>query len=345
MNIFLKWPLLDPDPNPGAGGSADPGQGQGAGDPGGNPNPAPVDPGNPDPAPVDPGNPDPGPTDPGNPDPGPADPGNPDPAPGEPFFQALPDDWRSQLAGEDEKKLNLLGRYNSITDVVEALQSAREKISKGIAPGLPENPTDEQIAEYRAQLGVPESPDQYEIKLEDGLQLGDMGEESLKSVLEAAHKNNVPADAVNDLVNTWVKTQQQQLEKIIQQDGLDEQQANQLLKESWGGDYEVNMNLVTNLVNRLPENIRESFANARMADGKALMNTPEVLQFFADLSREINPLAGIPGADVNPGGTVNEIIEKGKAMMRDEPEKWHSKENAPMREKYLKALEYQQRNQ
>ncbi len=261
------------------------------------------------------------------------------------FYKSLPEDWRSQLAGDDEKKLGLLGRYNSITDVVDALAEARKKISQGIAPGLPENPTDEQLAEYRAQLGVPESPDQYKIELKEGLEIGDMGKEALDAVLQKAWEDNVPQSAVNDLVNTWLETQQRQMDQMIQQDGVDQQQTTQLLKQTWGADYETNMNLVTNMVNRLPENIREPFANARLADGRALMNSPEVLQFFADLSREINPLAGIPGADVNPGGTVNEIIEKGRAMMRDDPEKWHSKENAAMRDKYMKALEYQQRNQ
>ncbi|ENO16944.1 hypothetical protein J057_01695 [Marinobacter nanhaiticus D15-8W] len=76
--------------------------------------------------------------------------------------QTWPDDWRAQLAGEDEKLAKKLDRFNSISDVVKWAQNLEKKMSSGeFSRKLPEDATEEDIKQWRLENGVPESPEKY----------------------------------------------------------------------------------------------------------------------------------------------------------------------------------------
>jgi len=69
------------------------------------------------------------------------------------------DDWRQQMAGEDAKALKQLERYNSPADVATALRAAQLKISSGeLKSTLPGGATEQQVAAWRAENGIPTEP-------------------------------------------------------------------------------------------------------------------------------------------------------------------------------------------
>jgi hypothetical protein len=270
------------------------------------------------------------------------------------YFSKVPESWRTDLIsasgieGDDVKALsNMLERVPDIKGLVGNYKSMQDKIRKGeISSGLPEGATPEQVSAWRAANGVPESFDKYDIKLPAGSELSDDEKEVFQSVFEAAHKGNVSNEVLNGQIAAYKAAITQVEERRQQQDGVDAQQAAQVLKESWGaGEYEANMNRARAVLNQLPDSIREQFTNSRMSDGRAMMNSPEVLEFFAALERERNPAGTVvPGAN-NPVKAIADEIKSIENLMKTDPTAYEK--DKPMQARLLelyKAEEQMARN-
>ncbi len=68
-----------------------------------------------------------------------------------------PENWRDEMAGGDEKERKRLERFASPADVYKSNRELEKKLSTGkFKVDLPENPTEEQIAAYRKDMGIPE---------------------------------------------------------------------------------------------------------------------------------------------------------------------------------------------
>lgn len=266
----------------------------------------------------------------------PADPGaggGGEPTPG--YFQTVPDDWRSQIAGGDEKRLGQLERYSTLDDVFKAGFEAQDRIRKGeISNGLPDNPTDEQSAAWREANGVPAEVGGYELSLDEGLVLGEDDNRIMEGVYEAAHNAGVSTDTMSQITNAMLKGREAEYQATLAQDGMDQQTTDRMLKDTWGGDFETNVNMVKGLVSsQFPDSIREALESARLADGKALFNSPEVMVAFADMARKINPAATVvPGAN-NPTQAIDDEIKTLEGRMGDK--EWFSDKDAQARYRSL----------
>lgn len=215
----------------------------------------------------------------------------------------FPDDWRQKLAGGDAKRLKQLERITDIGKFAESYFNAQDKIRSGeTSRGLPENPTQEQIKAYREANNIPEKAQDYSLSLDEGIVLGEDDKRIMAGVFEVAHAANVPAEVLSQLTNAMMAGRDQEEHARQQQDGLDMQTADRQMRDTWGPDYEMNKGMVRNLLNGLPESIRNEFASARLANGQAVFNSPEMLNFFADAARAINP-----AATVVPAGTGNPL--------------------------------------
>lgn len=280
--------------------------------------------------PADPGGGgDPAPADPAPADPSPSDPAPADPAPNDPvtdYFGAdIPEDWRGQMltkagfeAESDEfaKGMKQLERSSDIGALIKSSLSAQDMIRKGeISNGLPENPSDEQMAEYREAHGVPATAEDYQLQLDEGLVLGEADEKIMGGIYEIAHAANIPADAVSAMTNAMLQGRQVEADARISQDGIDAQNGINLMKESWGGDYQMNMNMVSGLFNQMPEAIKDDVMSARLPDGKALFNSPEAMNAFADWARKLNPSATVVPNSANPMKDMNSKIAEYENQM------------------------------
>jgi len=297
--------------------------------------PAPADPI--DPAPVDP------PADPVDPVDPPVDPVDPsvDPEPAEPYFKSAPEDWRDQavaaigLEGDEASKmLKHLARFSTPEAAFKAGHDSAIKIRSGeISTGLPEDPTDEQMQEYREANGIPETSEGYELSLDEGLILGEEDQGIMPAVFDMAHKHNLSSEAMSDLTNAMLVGRQAEMDKIYQQDGLDEQSVRQALKEQWGNNTDANLNMFQNFLNKIPESAREDFANARLDGGLGLVHSPELVMYFADIERQINPLASVmPSSDSARSTLQSEFDALTKRMGDDD---WHNDKAANERWKEL----------
>ena len=280
-------------------------------------------------------------------------PGKPpaDPPPGDPpadpppptWMQSVPDDWREQLGGEDEGKLKKLGRYTDFNKFLDGSFEAHEKARQGqVAQGLPENPTDEQVKEFREANGIPVDGE-YQLSLEDGVELTDADNEIMKSVLPVALASNIGTAEMSAITSAMITARNTQIDAILAQDTADQQTTDEFLRsqENWGADFSTNQQMVDNLITRmLPGDQQEAFKNARDGDGKMLMNNPAVRQMLANIERNINPMSTIPGGQENAGQTARDIVNQAKKFYNDKDMKAY--DDPGFQKKYLQAIEYLQ---
>lgn len=279
-------------------------------------------------------------SDPAPADPAPSDPPASDPAPAEPvdYFAGAPEDWRNQIlnkagfeAGDDfDKGMKQLDRVSDFGVLAKNYLSAQDKIRSGeISNGLPEDPSDEQMAAYREANGIPQTPEEYSLSLEDGLVLGDGDEEVMSKIYELAHAENVSPEFISKITNEMLRSDQAKADAFVSQDGIDQQITGKQLKEAWGGDYTTNLNVVKGLINQLPANVKEQFESARMLDGKAVFNSPEMMIAMAEWARKINPSATVVPNSANPMQTMTDEIKALEDRMGDAG--WHKDTDAQAR--------------
>jgi len=237
------------------------------------------------------------------------------------YFDSAPDDWRAQLAGGDEKRAKELERVGDIKTLAQRFFDGQDKIRAGeLASGLPENATDQQLADWRVANGVPEEVDGYAKSLDEGLELGEDDTRILDGVFEVAHKYNLGADAVNEITNALIKGRDSEADAVRAEDGMHQQTAVRQLKDTWGGDYETNLNMIKGLTTQLPEEVRAEFESARLQDGRALFNSPEVNVWLADIARQLNPAGVVVPNSANPVQSIKDEIKSLEGQMGDSVE-------------------------
>ena len=236
----------------------------------------------------------------------------------------FPDNWRDIMAGEDEKVRKLLDRYASPQSAANALMDFRQKESKGLlTKPLGDNPTDEELADYRSTLGIPEKASDYNTEF-DGVVYGEDDKAIIDDFLEYAHQANyTPAQVEAGL--KWYNAFQEK--ELADQADLDAVTVNKTIDElrlEYGADYRRNMNVLDSHLASVFGDMADEVKNARLADGTPLMAHAQVIRAFIDAELEKNPLAAVaPGAGANQASVVDdEIAEIEKLMRTNSPEYW-----------------------
>lgn len=155
-----------------------------------------------------------------------------------------PDNWRETLAGSDEKELARLKRFSSIENVYKSYRQAEKRLSeRSAAPTLPENATEEQVAEYRKAIGVPETPDGYGLKFSEELKPTEADNEILGGFLADMHRQHMPPAAAKAAFEWY----QAQVGRMREEQAAAQQRrghANQVtLRKEMGADYVRNLGL------------------------------------------------------------------------------------------------------
>ena len=136
-----------------------------------------------------------------------------------------PPDWRKTVSKDDAKVLARLERYASPEAAMQALIAAQNRIAAGeLKPVLGKNATPEQVAEYRAALGIPEAPDKYDL----GKDAAGIAPELLSPVLKHAHETNQTPEQVKATLKAWSEIQanvaEQRADNIHVHEGVTEAQ-------------------------------------------------------------------------------------------------------------------------
>jgi hypothetical protein len=252
---------------------------------------------------------------------------------------AWPDDWQSRVSKGDEKNAKLAGRFASPEALFDAYVAANNRIRSGeLKAALPDNAKPEELAAWRKDNGIPEKAADYDLKFESGLVIGDEDRPAIDSFLETAHALNMTPDNVKAVIE-WNEANKEA--QIAARQELDETQRTSALDSlnvEWGGNFRRNVNMVSGLMDMMPESVRDSLSSARLPDGTAIFNNPDVLRGFAAIAHELNPAgAVVPAAGGDPMKGVNEEISQIEASMKADRKAYNKDEAKQAR--YRELLE------
>ena len=236
--------------------------------------------------------------------------------------EPAPKDWaaiRTEIAGGDEKLLKRLSRYSSVKDVTDALIAAQNKIASGsLKSALPADATPEQLAEWRAENGVPAKPEEYDTTLPNGMVVGDLDKPVVDAFAKTAHELNMNAAQVKQTLAWYFAEQEKQIAELRQADLAFQNESIEELRSEWGSEYKLNVNLIDGLLSQAPEGSKELLAGARLADGTPLASNPKIQRWLASLAREINPTATVvPGSGTNAAQAIESELATLKTAMAD----------------------------
>jgi hypothetical protein len=232
----------------------------------------------------------------------------------------FPDDWREQLAGDNDKLLSRLKRFSSPKTFAESYLALQQKLSSGeYLKALPEDASEEEVAAWRKENGIPTTPEEYAISLGEGLVVGEDDKPLVGRFLERMHKANAKPEHVNAALATYYQIVQEQADELTARNEQAREETQDSLRAEWGNDYRRNVNMVSALLDTYGEEAKNAIMTARAADGTALMNNPSVLRALAQNAMEVNPAATVvPGSGAGAMNSINEEIKSLENRMRED---------------------------
>lgn len=250
-----------------------------------------------------------------------------------------PEDWRNQIAGDDEKVLEQLTRYADPAAIWTKARALEQKVSSGElvskAP-YPEKGTPEEIAAWRTLHNVPESVEKYDI----GREIEKEEEkEAMAKFLEFAHGKNMSNDQVKS-VTEWFFTKAENDAAInADADKQDAQTAEDALRAEWGNEYRGHMNRINNLIELAPADVKGLLLDARLPGGTKLKDSAEAMKFLLGLAIIQNPVTTVVPQGGDQLSSIQDEIDEIKGKMNTQE---YKAKGSKLYQRYSELLAAQQ---
>lgn len=142
-------------------------------------------------------------------------------------------DWRATLP-EDIRAVPELQKYASVADLAKGhVEQSKLVGRKGLEiPGPDAKP--EQVAAFHKALGVPESPDKYDLKPHPVWAHPDWNREAFTDFLKEMHASGAPPAVVQKAADFYANFVSRGLEEVKNLEG----EARAELRKEWGANYE-----------------------------------------------------------------------------------------------------------
>lgn len=257
-----------------------------------------------------------------------------------------PDDWRTKLAGDDEKLAKRLQRFQSPKDITKAWLSADQKIASGeYKSDLPDDASDEQIAAYRKERGIPETPDGYFENLPDGVVIGEEDKEMAQAYVERVHGRHADPAVVAESLAWYQDLKEQQIAAQVENDRAVRQKYEDELRAEWGGEYRANINSLNAFLDAAPTAddgtpMKDLVLGSRLSDGTPMGNHPAFLRWMAQMANEANPAGFVsPGSGGSQAESVADELSEIRNVMRTNRARYNK--DTKMQERYRALLDAQ----
>jgi len=149
---------------------------------------------------------------------------------------------------------NYLQQFSSFDKMVQSgrdfMSKYREKTDHLLEIPSEESP-EEVVAAYREKMGIPDAPEKYEIKPDDGImpEGSEIEAEKIKAFEAFAAETGAPKELAQKMFNYFLKADIKEFETLQHQEQQEAQEAEKHLQETWGRDYEKKSAQVKHLAN------------------------------------------------------------------------------------------------
>lgn len=225
-----------------------------------------------------------------------------------------PENWRDEMAGGDEKERKRLDRFASPADVYKSNREMEKKLSSGkFRADLPEKPTEEQLAAYRKEMGIPEDG-KYDVEIGGGFVWSDEDKPALDFFAQRAHELNIPQGEFKKSLQIYADLQNKAVAETVERDKAVWKETEDALRAEWGHEFRANMTMLERMFP--PEIVEDVFTARGGVSGVKLGGSKEFLNFLVGFMKKYAPEETIiPGGD--PGAADNELEALEKEMKSD----------------------------
>ena len=251
-------------------------------------------------------------------------------------------DWREEFSGGDEKLKGVISRYRSPKDVAKALADAKKFIRDNRAGvhALSDDASEEEIAEFRKAMGVPETAKDYEISWADNGEPSPEDAAILESFADAMHQNNATPkqlQAAVDWYNDQVRSQQQAARENQYETQVETQTT---LKSEWGGEYKANLNAIKQFTVAQLDGDEEAATDlfqTRLSDGSLLGDHLPFIKMLATPAVDyVGPNAIFSGDTARTTHTLEERKDELLQLRNTDPNRYKS---APVQSELAKIYD------
>lgn len=241
------------------------------------------------------------------------------------------DDWREKLGGEDAEKL---ARYATPQAAIAGGISAQKKLSeRGPAPMPGEGATEEELAEWRKEAGLPAKAEDYSIDI--GRDIDEIAQPAVDGVVAKAFELGMTEANINSIVATYFDEQDKAIEVRQTQDVETKEATEDTLREEWGGDFRRNLNLISALLGDASDKV----LTGRTADGTPVGSDPEILRAFLSIALKDNPRGvTVPSTGGTMATSVDDEIGEIEKLMTEDRKKYDKDEK--LQERYRDLLQW-----
>ena len=190
---------------------------------------------------------------------------------------------------KDPKARAFFDRYSTIDAAANALLEKEQMLSRRVAvPG--EDASEEDMARFRKDMGVPESVEEYDVQsmkpeaYTDEEWSSEVVQSVLSPVVAAAHAAGVNQSGLKAVVDAYMSVSAANAAEQARQDASWAEAAEEQLRTDWGSDYKGNMMAAEQAIASIP-----GIENLVLKDGSQLGNNPLFIRIAADLGRLRGP--------------------------------------------------------
>lgn len=251
-----------------------------------------------------------------------------------------PADWRETVSKGDAKILQRVSRYASPQAAMDALIAAQNRISAGeLKPVLGKNASAAEVAEWRKEHGIPDTPDKYDLGKD--VKIEGMDPKLLGEVFKAAHESNQTPEQVKATMKAWSQISNAVTEQRTEKDIEVQKASEDALRAEWGGEFRRNINLIHGMLDgsASPE-LKTKLLGGRLADGTPIGSSPEALKFLVGLALIQNPTGiVVPGSEGNQAKGIDDRIAAIESMMRTDRKAYNDPKISGPDGEYQRLLE------
>lgn len=175
------------------------------------------------------------------------------------------------------------GRYNSFQDVIRSNMTLRNEISDRIRVPS-ERSSDEDMAKFRKSMGVPDSPEGYQIEPPQGEEFDEGDKVVIDAFRPIAHKYNIPQKAFADFLRELSAESDKMRERLAAEISSSQQEAQAALDKEWGADKDKNYALSARAAEAHGGEAFLNFIDTTKLDGGGILGDhPLMVRFLATI--------------------------------------------------------------
>lgn len=214
-------------------------------------------------------------------------------------------EWRAGLS-DDARKF-----AESSTDVQHVIDRAlvlQKQVSRAIVPPG-KDASEDDVAAYRKQIGVPDKADGYKFKMPEGAEPTDTDKAFHGTMAEAFHALNITGEQAKGLNKVWNDVTAAIQAEQVAADKRFAEESEAALRKSWGGDWDKNLAHAERAASQMFGDDFEAMRALEGKDGLFLMDHPVMLRALASLGREMAEGGLVPPMSADAAEQAEEQIK------------------------------------